>query len=199
MNGTIVSRKADPDYLDFYFVFLFFRGNFEPGFGTVQGVERTLDVDRSIAAGQQLFGTLFGFLSARHINFGRAFRRLRQDRHFVGQHFRESPGHGQTEFVGVFTILDLANCLFSDQGRMPWQDTKISVLPGNLNFLSRGIHDFLFRGHDLEFESIGHNETASGSWLPASNAGSRKPDARSYAAAFIFSAASSTSSIGPFI
>ena len=74
---------------------LFLAGDFQPGFGAVQRVERALDVDVGVAARQPLLGALFGFARARHVNFRRTLRRLRQNRHFVRQHFRESPGHGQ--------------------------------------------------------------------------------------------------------
>jgi hypothetical protein len=48
---------------------LFFRRDFDPGFGPLQRIERAVDVDGGIAAGQALLGALFGFACTIDVNF----------------------------------------------------------------------------------------------------------------------------------
>ena len=62
----------------------------------VQRVQRPLHIDIRITAGKSLLGTLFGFACAFHINFGRAFRGLREDGYSIRQHFRKTPCYGET-------------------------------------------------------------------------------------------------------
>ena len=43
----------------------------EPGLSAVQSIERAVDVDCCVAAGEPLLGALFGLAGAVHVNFGR--------------------------------------------------------------------------------------------------------------------------------
>jgi hypothetical protein len=70
-------------------------GNVQPGFGPVQRVQRALHVNAGIAAREALFRALFGLAGAFCVNLRRTLRRLGENRHFLRQHFRKAPGHGQ--------------------------------------------------------------------------------------------------------
>lgn len=49
------------------------RCNIQAGFGAVQSIQRALDINIRIAAGQPLLGADFGFARAVYVNFGRTF------------------------------------------------------------------------------------------------------------------------------
>src|SRR5437016_915461 len=98
---------------------------------------------------------------------------------------------------------------------MAGQDAQISILARNLNLLHRSIHNFLLRRDDLELDGVCHvknrrrasdlgrqtsaTPSTSESWRLRSGVRGPTPEVCLYAAVFIFSAASSTSSIGPFM
>src|SRR5262249_56254874 len=125
----------------------------------------------------------------------------------------ESPGDGKPLFGGVLAIGDLAYREFGDQGRVSGENAEIAVLAGDLDLLGRRFDYFLFRRDNFELESISHRFERR-SWLRRScslflflslshhltwRRWQRRCRQRLYAAAFIFSAACSTSSMGPFM
>jgi len=136
--------------------------NIDAGVGTVQRVERSLDVDIGIAASQALLSALFGLTRSGHINFRRTLGRLGKNRHLIGQNFGESPRHGEMLLDGILAEGNLADGQFGDERRVSRQDAQIPVLAGNLNFLRRRLYDFLFRRDDLELESVCHFKTSVG-------------------------------------
>src|ERR1700687_4632847 len=79
-----------------WFALLAFGGDIEARFGTVQSVQGAFHIDRRIAARQPLFGALFGFARAFHVNIRRTFRCLRQNCYLVRQDLGESPSYSQT-------------------------------------------------------------------------------------------------------
>jgi hypothetical protein len=181
---------------------LFSGSNIETHLRAVEGIQGAIDIDRSVSAGEALLGTVLSFLGSLYVDLGWTLSGLSENRHLVGKNFREAPSHGKALLGGVLAERDLADGEFGDEWRMPGKNSQISVLAGNLGFLGRGLDHLLFRRDDLELESIGQS-VLSFQFSVLSQTHPLRTDpwplTPIYAAAFIFSAASSTSSIGPFI
>ena len=94
----------------------------------MEGVEGSVDVYRGVAAGQALFGALFGFAGALDVDFRGTFGGLCEDRDFIRQDFRKSPCDGQAQLAGVFAVDDFADGKFRDQRGMPGKDAEIPIL-----------------------------------------------------------------------
>src|ERR1700685_810870 len=155
---------------------------------------------------QPRFRALQRFARALNIDLRRPFRRLRQNGDLVRQHFGKAPCNSKHMLRRISSVLNLADGKLGNQRRMPRQNPQIPVLAGNLRFRRSRLNDFLLRRNNLELESICHK---FGFGLQLSGFGKApepkawlKPESRSpkaaYAAAFIFSADSSTSSMVPF-
>src|SRR6202045_4376658 len=76
--------------------------HFQPRLSLMQCVQRALDVDVGVTAGEALLGSFFRFAGALHVNFRRTLGGFGQDRNFIREHFGESPGYRKPLlFVGA--------------------------------------------------------------------------------------------------
>src|SRR5882762_8867508 len=98
-----------------------------------------LDIDVDVTAGKPLFGLLFGFARAFHVDLGRTLSRFGQNGDSIRQDLRESPRHCEPLFfaTGTSTKSDFANRQFCDEWRMSGQNAQVTVLAGNLSFRDR--------------------------------------------------------------
>src|SRR5579864_6860028 len=63
-------------------------------------------------------------------------------------------------------IADLPDGQLRNKWRMPRQNAKIPVLPGNLHLLGPVLDDELFGSHDFELERFSHQSSVSSRQLP---------------------------------
>src|SRR5258708_439460 len=117
--------------------------------------------------------------------------------------------------LAASAVGDLASAKLGNQRRMAGKNAEVPIEPGNLDGLRVVADDHLLGSYDFELEEISHwsfvvgrnsdSALASGSDSKRQTAevfGQRRitnDQRRFYAAAFIFSAASCTSSIVPFM
>src|SRR5215468_5191564 len=100
------------------------RRDFQAGFGAVECVEGSLDIDRRVTAGQSLLGALLGLARAFHVDLGWTLGRLGEDGDFVGKNFGESPCDRELLLGGVLPICDLAYGEFGDQRRVSGENAE---------------------------------------------------------------------------
>ncbi len=117
----------------------------------MQSIERAIDVNGGISAGQALFCAFLGFAGAGDINLRGALGTFSEDRDFIRQNFGKSPSNGEALLTSMFAENDLAYGELGNQRSMSRKNAQVSVLAGHLDLLDGGLDDFLFRRDDLEF------------------------------------------------
>src|SRR5271165_4191409 len=150
--------------------------DFQSNFSALDGVQGRLVVEIGSWVLQRLFRTISCSGSALHVDILGALGGLRQDGDFVGQNLGESPGDGEMLSLAALLVGDFADGQLGDERRVSGQNTDVASLAGNLHLVGRLVHQQTFRSDDLELNRVSHT---------------------GYAVAFIFSAASSTSSMPP--
>ena len=133
----------------------------------MQRVQSAIHIDIGIAAGQPLLGACFRFASTFYIDLRWALGSLRQNGHFVGQHFCKSPSDCKALLVSMLAKGDLADREFGDQRRVSRQNPQISVLAGNLDFLRRRVTTF-FSGVTISSWKVSAITSVFGPQLSAS-------------------------------
>ena len=111
-------------------------------------------IDIWVVALQPLLGALPGFFCPSDVDFFSALRRLCQDAHPIGQHFRETPGNRKTARPSILPVADLADSQFSNQRCVTGQYAKISVPSRNLHFFDLLPNHQSLWSDDFEFESV---------------------------------------------
>src|SRR6202035_4304206 len=179
---------------------LFLLCDFESGFRPLKRVFGASEILFCLPIVQCFFGAPFRLLGPLDVDLLRTLGGFRKDRHFVRKHLGEAPGDCQIIGLVTLAIADFSNRQFGNKRGVTREDAKIPVLAGNLHFFRHVLHHHLLGRDNLELESITHLSLAIGRWSLAKEQGPTTDDGscRSYAA-FIFSAASSTSSIVPFM
>lgn len=141
---------------------LFLGRDFDTSFGSMEGIQRALNLDGGIATGKPLLGAFFGFTRAVYVDLGRPLSCFGENRHLVRQDLGESPGNREVLFGGILAISDLADGQLGDERSVSRKNPQIAVLSGNLDFFGRRVDHFLFRRDDLELESICHGKPGFG-------------------------------------
>src|SRR5271165_1278686 len=152
--------------------------DFEANLGAALGVKRGLEVEIGGGALQGFFGAGLGFLGALHIDLLGALSGIGEDGDLLRQHFGEAPRDRKIMRVRTLTIADLADGQAGNQRRVTGQNAEFPALTRDLYSVDTLAHQHFVGGYDFEFQRVSH---------------------RGYAAAFIFSASSSTSSMEPFM
>ena len=127
----------------------------------MQRVFGAVVVDVGIVTLQTLLGASLGFFGSGYVDFLRTFGGFGEDGDLVRQHFRESPSYGERVRGAVRAIAERARFQFRDERGMAGEDSKIAILARNLRFFGGNVFDhLLFRGDDLELESVCHELSA---------------------------------------
>lgn len=127
---------------------------FQPGCSTRECTLCTLTIYAGVTTRQPLLGALLGLFCPSHIDFSSVLCRLGQDGYTVGQNFSETPRNCKGVRLSIIPIADLSNSQLRNQGRVTWQYSQVSVLPGNLHFFSIATNQQPARSNDFKFERV---------------------------------------------
>ncbi len=146
---------------------------------------------------EDLLGLRFGLLGAGNVDFGGALGGFGEDGDFVGKDFGEAPGHCETVRDAGVAVGDFADAEFGDERSVPGQDPQVAIAAGDFHFLGHVFDDLAVGSYDLELERICHCVFYFPALSLTRQGRGTRSTRKNYAAVFIFSASSRTSSMPP--
>src|SRR5215469_13021542 len=170
--------------------------NLQSHFGALDRIKSRLVVEIGCTSLQSSFGAGLGFFCALYVDVLCALGGLREDGHFLGQDLGKSPGNGEVLGGAFLLVGDFADGQLGNERRVARQNADVAGLPWNFHAFDRLVHQQVVGRHNLEFDLVSHELILEMLRSPILIPNTLWHDS-CYAVAFIFSPASTTSSMPP--